>query len=121
MHLRKSRDHPSRAPTGTLAIVPVLKGCVVCHKPESKHAKADHKFERNLLLPQWKGFYALRCGIGTALTDVDDALAAKSHLRHSSILTTAPHHIKSVDTAAVRAVDKISELFDNANGSGYPN
>lgn len=34
---------------------------------------------------------------------------------------TAPHYVKSVDAAAVRAVDKISALFDNTNGSGRPN
>ncbi len=102
-------------------IVAALKGCVVCRKSESKHAKADHKFERDPSLPVWRGFYALRRGIGTALADVDNALAAKSHLRHANVATTTAHYIKSVDAAAVRAVDKISELFDNANGSGRPN
>jgi hypothetical protein len=31
------------------------------------------------------------------------------------------HYIKPVDASAVRAMDKISVLFDNANGSGPPN
>jgi integrase len=77
--------------------------------------------KRDPSLPKWRGFYALRRGIGTALADVDNALAAKSHLRHANVATTTAHYIKSVDAAAVRAVDKISVLFDNANGSGRPN
>jgi hypothetical protein len=69
----------------------------------------------------WRGFYALRRGIGTALAEVDNALAAKSHLRHANLATTTAHYVKSVDAAAVRAVDKISAPFDNTNGSGRPN
>ncbi len=69
----------------------------------------------------WRGFYSARRGIATAFADVDNALAAKSHLRHSNVSTTTAHYVKSVDVAAVRAVDKINELFDNANGSGRPN
>ena len=52
---------------------------------------------------------------------VDSALAAKSLLRHSNIAATQAHYIKSVDDAAVRAVDKVSKLFDNQLGSGRPN
>jgi hypothetical protein len=53
------------------------------------------------------------------LPDVDNALAGKSHLPAFS--TTTTHYSKSVEAAATRAVDKISELFDNANGFGRPN
>lgn len=100
-------------------IVPGLKRCTVCRKLESDHAKADHKFELDKSLPEWRGFYALRRGLATTLADVDTALAAKSVLRHSNIATTTAHYIKSLDPAAVRAIDKVSLLFDNA--SGRPN
>ena len=60
-------------------------------------------------------------GIGTALADVDNALAAKSVLRHSNVATTKAHRVKSIDATDVRAIDKISVLFDNTNGSGRPN
>ena len=63
----------------------------------------------------------LRRGIATALAEVDNAVAAKSHLRHANLATTTAHYIKSVDAAAVGGVDKISQLFDNTNGSGSPN
>jgi hypothetical protein len=102
-------------------IVPALERCVVCHEPDSEHSKTDHEFNRDQSLPECKGFYALRRGIGTALASVDTALAAKSHLRHANLSTTIAHYIKSVDALAIRAVDKISVLFDNTNGSGRPN
>jgi integrase len=98
-------------------ITPALKLCAVCRKPESEHPN-DHEFKR---LPEWRGFYALRRGIGTALADVDSAVAAKSVLRHSNVATTTAHYVKSVDAAALRAMDKIDMLFDNGNVSGRPN
>jgi integrase len=100
-------------------IKPALERCVVCQ--ESKHEKTDHEFERDPSLPEWKGFYALRRGIGTALADVDSPMAAKSALRHANMATTTAHYVKSVDAAAIRGLDKVSALFDNTNGSGRPN
>jgi len=65
----------------------------------------------------------MRCGaVFTALADVDSAVAAKSVLRHSSVATTTAHYVKSVDAAALRALDKIDMLFNNRNvASGRPN
>jgi integrase len=102
------------------SIVPSLKLCVdcaVCGKRESNHKNVDHEFQ----WLQWKGFYALRRGICTTATEVESDLAAMSLLRHANISTTRAHYIKPVDALAVSAVDKISGLFDNVNGSGRPN
>jgi integrase len=77
-------------------------------------------WERDPAMPKWRGFYALRRGISTGITAVDTALAAKLHLRHSNLATTMAHYVKPVPADAVRAVDKVSELFDN-RGSGRPN
>jgi integrase len=101
-------------------IVPALEGCVdcsACGKPESEHANVEHEFERL----QWRGFYALRRGMGTALANVDTPMAAKSALRHSNMATTLAHYVKSVDASAIRGLDKVSALFDNEIGSGRPN
>ena len=68
-------------------IVPQLKLCAACNEPESAHPNG-HEFKR---LPEWRGFYALRRGIGTALADVDSAVAAKSVLRHANVQTTTAH------------------------------
>ena len=67
------------------------------------------------------GFYALRRGIAAAVATVANARAAKSVMRHSNLATTTAHYINSEPAEAVRAVDKIGELFDNTNGSGRPN
>jgi hypothetical protein len=37
-------------------ILPALEVCGVCSKPESEHGRATHKFERNNVLPEWRGW-----------------------------------------------------------------
>ncbi len=102
-------------------LMPSLSRCGVCRAMESEHKPADHEFERDQVMPAWKGFYALRRGLGTALADVDSPMAAKTALRHSNMSTTLSHHVKNVDAAAVRGLDKVSAIFDNQNASGRPN
>jgi integrase len=97
-------------------ITPALDLCGACHKPQSEHEKASHEFERDPLMPEWKGFYALRRGIATALADMDNAIAAKSVLRHSNVSTTTAHYVKSIDAAAVRGISKVSALFEPLAG-----
>jgi integrase len=88
---------------------------------ESKHGNAPHKFERDASIPVWSGWYGLRRGAGTVATAVEGQLAAKTLLRHRNIATTQQYYISSVDATAVRAVDKISALFDNRVASERPN
>lgn len=102
-------------------IVPNLERCASCHEMKAKHSKADHEFERDKSLPIWCGWYALRRGCATLATSLDGALAAKSLLRHANIATTQAHYIKSVPAEAIRAVDKMSAMFDNVSASGRPN
>lgn len=96
-----------------------------CGEAEADHEEADHKYRRDAALPVWRGWYACRRGLATTVSDLDTTLAAKSLLRHSNIATTQAHYIKSVDAAAVhaavRAVDKVSALFDNKPVFGRPN
>jgi integrase len=82
-------------------VVPTLERCAVCKESASDHAKAEHKFQRDASLPAWRGWYACRRGLATAVSDLDTALAAKSLLRHSNVATTNAFYIKSVDSAAV--------------------
>jgi integrase len=126
--VKRSSEYILATPTGrpidlhnlaTRTIKPALERCVVCQ--ESTHKKTDHEFERDSSLPVWRGFYALRRGIGTALADVDSPMAAKSALRHANMATTTAHYVKSVDAAAIRGLDKASALFDNRSDSGRPN
>ncbi len=99
-------------------VVPALERCAVCHEMKSKHANVTHEFK---LDERWRGWYACRRGCATLATSLDSALTAKSLLRHANIATTQSHYIKSVPAEAVRAVDKINALFDNANSSDRPN
>jgi integrase len=97
-------------------IAPALDLCGACHKQQSEHEEADHEFKRDASMPTWKGFYALRRGIATTLADMDNAIAAKSVLRHSNVSTTAAHYVKSIDAAAVRGISKVSALFEPLTG-----
>ena len=97
-------------------IAPSLTRCKTCQETEAEHAKADHEFERDISLPKWRGFYACRRRIATALADLDSAIAAKSVLRHSNVATTTAHYVKSVDASAIRGMDKVSVLFEPHTG-----
>jgi integrase len=99
-------------------VVPGLKRCE-CHEKEADHKKADHAFKLDESIPVWRGWYACRRGLPTAVTTVDTQLAAKSLLRHANISTTQAHYIKSVPAEAVRAVGKLSDFFQG--DSSRPN
>jgi len=98
---------------------PALKRCAVCHEMESEH-KNDHPFELDQSLPKWHGWYACRRGLGTIATKEESILAAKGLLRHKNIATTMAHYIKDVPSEAVRAAQKISDLFPEIT-SARPN
>jgi hypothetical protein len=81
-----------------------------------------HAFELDKSMPKWRGFYALRRGLGTLATSVEkNPIAAKGILRHSNVATTMRHYVKDVPSEAISAMDKIDALFNNAGGSGRPN
>jgi len=97
---------------------PMLKRCAQCH--EMEHPDTDHPFELDTSLPVWKGWYALRRGLGTIAAKEESILAAKGLLRHKNIATTMTHYIKDIPSEAVRAADKISALFPEIT-SARPN
>lgn len=98
----------------TRVIVPALARCAKCHNKKTEHGTADHEFQS---LPRWRGFYALRRGLGTLATSVDSQLAAKGLLRHANISTTQQFYIKDVPEDAVRAASKIDALFQKAENA----
>lgn len=102
-------------------VVPALNCCSICRKSESKHKKVDHPFERDASLPEWRGWYALRRGAGTAAYTMESPMAAKTLLRHENISATTQLYVKSVNAEAASAVDKLSKLFDNSAVSGRAN
>ncbi len=91
-------------------VMPTLKICAVCQKTESKHCKADHEFRLDETVPKWLGWYALRRGVGTAVADLSNSLAAKGFLRHSSVSTTERHYIKDVPESTLQAMKLLETL-----------
>jgi integrase len=91
-------------------VIPTLKRCVVCKKIKSDHGKADHDYQKDESLPKWHGWYSLRRGVGTAIADLSNSLAAKGLLRHSSVSTTERHYIKDVPESTLEAMKMLETL-----------
>jgi integrase len=90
-------------------IRPALALCAECQGSKKEHEANVHAFKP---LPEWRGFYACRRGCATLAASLDTQLAAKSLLRHSNIATTGQYYIKSIPAEAVRAAEKMNELFE---------
>jgi integrase len=99
-------------------VIPKLKRCVVCRQSESDHGKADHDFRLDESLPKWHGWYALRRGVGTAVADLSNSLAAKGLLPHSSVSTTERHYIKDVPETTLQAMKMLEMLWNPRATSG---
>jgi transcriptional regulator with XRE-family HTH domain len=99
-------------------VIPALKRCAVCKQSESNHDKADHDYRLDESLPKWHGWYALRRGVGTAIADLSNSLAAKGLLRHSSVSTTERHYIKDVPESTLQAMKMLETLCNPCATSG---
>jgi len=93
-------------------VVPTLQRCGVCRKLNDDHGEADHVYKVDESLPKWYGWYALRRGVGTAVADRSNSLAAKGLLRHSSVGTTERHYIKDVRESTLEAMKMLETLCD---------
>jgi integrase len=92
-------------------VIPKLKRCLICLRPESEHQADEHAFELDTSLPTWHGWYSLRRGVATAVTALSrDSLAAKGLLRHSSVSTTQRHYIKDVPKSTLEAMKQLETL-----------
>jgi integrase len=108
-------------------ILPALNRCEVCRKAESDHMTADHKFKRDHLLPEWRGWHAARRGLGSNLyrLGVPDMVIQRI-LRHANVSTTATYYIKTaandVREAMTRLENQIAEssLHQNEKEQGLP-
>jgi len=64
----------------------------------------------------WHGWYSLRRGIGTLVTDVaKDPLAAKGLLRHANLSTTTAHYVKDVPESTQRGMMYVEQLFQRCS------
>lgn len=104
----------------TRQIEPVLNVCATCRKPEVKHRKEEHAFERDPSRPVWHGWHAFRRGLGSNLnemTGIED-LTIQRILRHKNVATTRKHYIEvrdpAVDAAMEQLATKVGPLFETA-------
>jgi integrase len=93
-------------------ILPVLNACY-CGKTVEDHADADHEFERNMSLPQWRGFHGFRRGLGTNLHDlgIDDKTISRI-IRHKSEALTALLYIKTLDSQQISAMRQLERVVE---------
>jgi integrase len=127
---RKSQGNPTAGPifpngAGNAAdpdsivrrvIIPALEVCGICSKPETEHgtAEAAHKFERNTVLPEWRGWHAFRRGLATNLNrlGVDDSVIQRI-LRHSTVAVTQACYIKTASEDAKAAMQKLETALND--------
>jgi integrase len=95
-------------------ILPALDVCEFCSKPESEHGRATHKFERNKVLPEWRGWHAFRRGLATNLhrLGVDD-LTIQAILRHSNVAVTQKCYIKTASEQTQAAMQKLETALSD--------
>jgi hypothetical protein len=95
-------------------IVPLLRGCAVCGKPESGH-KAAHAFKLDESLPAWHGFYSLRRGVTTTLASLTKmARRRKGLLRHTNIATTMRYYVKDGPANTQAGMDLLENLCNQS-------
>ena len=90
-------------------ILPALDVCALCSKPEGEHGRIPHKFKRNKVLPEWRGWHAFRGGLATNLNrlGVDDSVIQRI-LRHSTVAVTQACYIKTASEDAKAAMQKLA-------------
>jgi integrase len=89
-------------------ILPALSVCGMCSKVEEEHnATTGHSYERNTVLPQWRGWHAFRRGVATNLNrlGVPDKIIQRV-LRHSDVAITQAAYIKPEDKDSRNAMEK---------------
>src|SRR5271156_6174092 len=102
-------------------VIPSLRRCCVCQQLEAQHKALTHEFHQDGSLPRWRGWYALRRGIATAVAALsDNSLAAKGLLRHSSVSTTERHYIKDVPENTLRAMKRLEALCAGPSNLAEP-
>ena len=100
-------------------VIPILTRCGICKKTKDDHLdQADHKYKLDESRPKWHGWYSLRRGVGTAVANLSNSLAAKGLLRHSSVSTTERHYIKDVPESTLEAMKLLERLCNRSATEG---
>ena len=98
-------------------IAPALNVCGVCSRPEDEHEpKTNHKYERNRVLPTWRGWHAFRRGLATNLHRLGVAdLTIQRILRHSNVAVTQSCYIKTASDESKAAMQKLETALTDTN------
>ena len=98
-------------------ILPALNVCGICSKPEAEHdAEPNHKYERNTVLPKWRGWHAFRRGLATNLHQMGvDDLTIQAILRHSNVSITQKCYIKTASAETKTAMQKVQSALTDTN------
>jgi len=88
-------------------ILPTLRRCVHCGKPESK-PHIGHQYKRDESRPDWRGWHAFRRGLATNLHDLGvDDITIQRILRHSSVEVTRKSYIRTLPEQSVDAMSRL--------------
>ena len=91
-------------------ILPALSVCV-CGKRADEHVDADHEYERDMSLPEWRGWHPFRRGLGTNLHDLGVHIKTISKiLRHKNSAITANLYVKTLDAQQIGAMHQLEVL-----------
>ena len=76
--------------------LPALNRCEVRGKAESDHRRATHPYKRDSRIPEWHGWHAARCALGSNLYRLGVAdIVIQGILRHANVNTTQTYYIKT--------------------------
>jgi len=95
-------------------MLPALEVCEICSKTESEHGRTAHKYERNKVLPEWRGWHGFRRGLATNLNrlGVDDSVIQRI-LHHSNVAVTQACYIKTASEDAKAAMQKLETALND--------
>ncbi|HEX7959945.1 MAG TPA: hypothetical protein VF493_08500 [Terriglobales bacterium] len=84
-----------------------------CKKQEREHVLADHQYERNGSLPQWRGFHAARRGLASNLYSLGvPDIVIQNILRHWDVSVTQRCYIKPLAESTKNAMSKLKNLLN---------
>jgi integrase len=89
-------------------IFPALEVLRDLQQASIRARKSHPKYERNKVLPEWRGWHAFRRGLATNLNRlvVDDSVVQRI-LRHSNVAVTQACYIKTASENAKAAMQKL--------------
>jgi integrase len=97
-------------------ILPALNVCGICSKTEAEHKRANHTYERNASIPEWRGWHAFRRGLATNLHQMGvDDLTIQAILRHSNVAVTQACYIKTSSKETKAAMDRVESVLNDTN------